>query len=312
MIQNQESEIHYSKERLPSGKKGLTIALSITSLMMVAEVAGGIISNSLALLSDAGHMLTDTLALALTLFALKFGERPATSEKTYGFYRIEILAALINGSILILIALYIFYKAYLRIIEPHEIKTPIMMGVAFLGLIVNIFAAILLKKSSRENLNVRGAYLHIIGDALSSIAVLSGGIIIIFTGWYRIDSILSFIIGIMIILGAYALMKESADILLEATPKGIDLEDIISEIKKIKGVKDIHHVHLWTITSGIYALSGHILIEDILTSKSTQILVDTNRLLKEKYHIDHTTLQFECETCDDSLVCRLERNHPAY
>ncbi len=276
---------------------------------MVAEVAGGIISNSLALLSDAGHMLTDTLALALTLFALKFGERPATSEKTYGFYRIEILAALINGSILILISLYIFYKAYLRIIEPHEIKTPIMMGVAFLGLIVNILAAILLRKSSRENLNVRGAYLHIIGDALSSIAVLAGGIIILFTGWHRTDSILSFIIGIMIILGAYALMKESVDILLEATPKGIDLEDVVSEIKKIKGVKDLHHIHLWTITSGIYALSGHILIEDILTSKSTRILDDINRLLRENFHIDHTTLQFECETCDDSLVCRLERNN---
>jgi cobalt-zinc-cadmium efflux system protein len=299
-------------DRSSSGQRGLVIALSITSLMMAAEVAGGIISNSLALLSDAGHMLTDTLALILTLFALKYGERPATSKKTYGFYRIEILAALINGSILVLIAIYIFYKAYLRIIEPPEIKTPIMIGVAFLGLIVNIFAAILLRKSSRENLNVRGAYLHIIGDALSSIGVLAGGVIILLTGWYSIDSILSAMIGMVIVVGAYSLMKESADILLEATPKGIDLEEVIGEIRKIRGVKDIHHVHLWTITSGIYALSGHVLIEDILTSKSTQILDDINHLLKEKYYIDHTTLQFECETCDDRLVCRLERNHPAY
>lgn len=299
-------------DRSLNGQKGLTIALFITFLMMVAEVIGGIISNSLALLSDAGHMFTDIFALALSLFALKFGERPATAKKTYGFYRLEILASLINGSILVLISSYIFYKAYQRILDPPDIKAPIMMWIAFLGLVVNILAAFFLRKTSKENLNVRGAYLHIIGDALSSIGVLVGGVIILITGWFRIDSILSILIGIVIINGAYGLVKESVDILLEATPKDIDLEEVIGAIKKIEGVKDIHHVHLWAITSGIYALSGHILIEDILTSKSTQILEDINCLLRERFRIDHTTLQFECESCEDSLVCRLERNHPAF
>lgn len=289
------------------GQKGLALALSVTFVMMLAEVVGGIISNSLALLSDAGHMLTDILALALSLLALRFGVKPATTKKTYGFYRLEILAALINGGILILISLYIFYNAYQRILKPPDIKAPIMMGIAFLGLVVNILAALFVRKTSKENLNVRGAYLHIIGDALSSLGVLLGGVIILLTGWYRIDSVLSALIGTVIIKGAYGLIKESVDILLEAVPKGIDLEEVIREIKKIKGVKDIHHVHLWTITSGIYALSGHILIEDILTSKSTQILDDINHILRERFSIDHVTLQFECETCENSLVCRLER-----
>lgn len=291
------------------GQRGLVIALSITSIMMFAEVIGGIISNSLALLSDAGHMLTDIFALALSLFAIKYGEKPATLKKTYGFYRLEILASLINGTILILISLYIFYTAYQRALQPPIINAPVMMGIAFLGLVVNIIAAIFLRKSSKENLNVRGAYLHIVGDALSSIGVLTGGFIILFTGWYIIDSILSVLIGIVIIIGAYSLMKESVDILLEATPKGIDLAEVIREAKKIKGVKDIHHIHLWTITSGIYSLSAHILIEDLLTSKSAQILDSINQLLRERFHIDHTTFQFECENCEDSLVCRLERNH---
>ncbi|MBI5199692.1 MAG: cation transporter [Nitrospirae bacterium] len=300
-------EVNQNRPSLEKG--GLVIALAITSIMMFAEVIGGIISNSLALLSDAGHMLTDIFALALSLFAIKYGEKPATLKKTYGFYRLEILSSLINGTILILISLYIFYKAYQRVLQPPEINAPVMMGIAFLGLVVNIIAAISLRKSSKENLNVRGAYLHIIGDAFSSIGVLTGGFIILFTGWYIIDSILSVLIGIVIIVGAYSLMKESVDILLEATPKGIDLEEVIGEIRKIKGVKDIHHVHLWTITSGIYALSGHVLIEDILTSKSTEVLGNINSILRDRFYIDHTTLQFECETCEDSLVCRLERNH---
>lgn len=294
------------------GQKSLAIALSITFLMMVAEVAGGIISNSLALLSDAGHMLTDILALALSLFAIKFGERPATSKKTYGFYRLEILAALINGGFLILISLYIAYNAYLRLLKPPEINAPVMMVIAFLGLVVNVFAVFLLRKTSRGNLNVRGAYLHIIGDALSSIGVLAGGSIILLTGWYITDSILSLMISVVIIKGAFGLIRDSVDILLEAAPKGINLEEVIRDIKKIEGVKDVHHIHLWTITSGIYAMSGHVLIEDILMSKSAQILENINSLLRERFLIDHTTLQFECESCDEGPVCRLERNSTAF
>lgn len=294
--------------RVSARQRGLNIAIFITGLMMIAEVIGGVLSNSLALLSDAGHMFTDILALTLSLLALRFSAMPATSKKTYGFLRLEILAALINGSILILVSLYIFYNAYKRFLEPPEIKVTFMMAVAFLGLVVNVVAALFLKKDVKGSLNVKGAYLHIIGDILSSVGVLSGGIIILLTGWYRVDPLLSVLIGIVILRGAYGLVKESADIMLEATPKGIDLEEVATHIKKIRGVRDIHHLHIWTITSGIYAMSGHILIEDILTSSSSRILEDVNRLLRERFDIGHTTFQFECESCEDRVVCRIERD----
>jgi cobalt-zinc-cadmium efflux system protein len=222
-------------------------------------------------------MLMDMLALLLSFLALRFATRPATEKQTYGFYRLEILAALINGTVLLALSLFIFYEAYQRLVEPQEIKGLLMLGVAVIGLGANIVSALVLRAGSHENLNVKGAFLHVLGDLLSSVGVIFGGAIILLTGWKAIDSILSFIIGGIILIGAYKLVMESVHILLESTPKHIGLKEVVDGAKAIEGVRDLHHVHLWTITSGIYALSAHVLIEDQMTSRSSQILEESLR-----------------------------------
>ena len=244
------------------GKQDLLIALSITLLMMLVEVIGGLLSNSLALLSDAGHMLTDNLAILLSFFALKFAGLPATEHKTFGFYRLEILAAFLNGIILVLISIYIIYQAYLRMVHPQPVHGSLMLVVAAIGLVANVVGAFFLVKHSHTSLNIRGAYLHILGDALSSIGVVIGGVIIMYTGWYLIDPILSLFISLVIIYGSWSLVKESVNILLESAPSHINIDVIADEIAKINGVKEAYHIHLWTITSGVYSLSAHVIIDD--------------------------------------------------
>lgn len=287
-------------------QKELLIALVITSTIMVAEFVGGLLSNSLALLSDAAHMLTDVLALLLSILAFRFSTRPPTKKTTYGFYRLEIFAAQINGGILVFLSLFIFYEAYQRLVEPEAIKTLLMMIIAGVGLLANSASALILHKSSRQNLNVKASFLHIMGDLLSSVGVIIGGAIIHFTGWFIIDPILSVMIGLIILKGAYGVVKETANVLLEAVPSHINLEGLIQEVEAMEGVDSFHDVHLWTITSGIYALSGHILIEDQMVSEGAQILERIRKHLGENYNINHTTLQIECESCEAGFVCRLE------
>jgi cobalt-zinc-cadmium efflux system protein len=300
---------HIAHEEIAgTGRKGLIIALSITSLMMVAEVIGGILTNSLALLSDAGHMLTDSLALALSLFALSFASRPASETKTYGFYRAEILAALVNAVILAGISVYIFYEAYRRFLDPPVVKSVPMLIVAGIGLAANLVGASFLARSGRESLNVKSALFHMLGDAVSSVGVIIAGLIILFARWYPADPLISVAIGLIIIWGAWQVVEESIHILLEGVPSHVDMNRLIAEIKSIKGVRDVHDAHLWTITSGMHAFAGHVLIDDILTSHSDEILTDLNHLLRDHYQVAHTTIQFECEFCEDVLVCRLQ-NH---
>jgi cobalt-zinc-cadmium efflux system protein len=287
------------------GKKGLLIALIITLFMMVAEIIGGLLSNSLALLSDAGHMFTDTLALTLSLFAMKFAEMPATERKTYGFYRLEILAAFVNGTILILISFYIMYEAYLRIREPEPVQSVLMLVVAGLGLVVNILGALFLVKHHETNLNIRGAFLHIIGDAVSSVGVIIGGIIIAYTGWYLIDPILSILIAIGITIGAAGLVIESVNILLESVPSHLNVGTIAGEIGKMAGVHEAYHIHVWAITSGVYALSAHVVIDDRMVSSSRTLLDSIREMLAERFKILHSTIQLECERCDLSGSCSL-------
>jgi cobalt-zinc-cadmium efflux system protein len=287
------------------GKKDLLIALTITLLMMIVEVVGGLLSNSLALLSDAGHMLTDNLALLLSFFAMTFATLPATERKTFGFYRLEILAAFINGVVLVLISLYIIYQAYLRIINPQQVEGTLMMVVAFIGLIANIIGALVLMKHRHNSLNIRGAFLHIVGDALSSVGVVIGGVIIIYTGWYLIDPILSIMISLVIMYGAWSLVKESVNILLESVPSHINIDDVAAEIAKIDGVREAYHIHLWTITSGVYAMSAHVLINDQLVSGSKDVREEIQALLSQKFNVYHSTIQLECEKCDMNPVCSL-------
>ncbi|MFC2009806.1 cation diffusion facilitator family transporter [Chloroflexota bacterium] len=283
----------------------LIIALAIVIVVMIAEVIGGILSNSMALLSDAGHMLTDALALGLSLVAIIIARRPSTPTKTYGYLRAEIMAALANGTILVLISLYIFFEAYQRFFEPAVINTPLMLLVATIGLIANLAGMLLLRRASHGNLNARAAYWHILGDTISSVGVIIAGVIILITGWYVVDAIIAVIIGGIILGGAVRIVKESADILLEAVPIHIQIDRVIDAVKSVQGVEDLHDIHIWTITSGIYAISAHLCIENQTVSRGAEIVTMVNQALAQNFNITHATLQLECGTCPTGLICNL-------
>lgn len=302
---------HHQASHIPStGNRPLMIALIIVLSVMIAEVIGGLLSGSLALLSDAGHMLVDALALGLSMFALTIARRPSTPTRTYGYHRAEIMAALANGTTLVLISIYIFYEAYQRFLEPPPVQAPLMLVVAAIGLLANLAGILLLRKASRHNLNMKAAFWHIIGDTVSSVGVITGGVIIAFTGWYIVDPIIAVIIGGIILWGAARLVIESADILLEAVPRHIEVEKVIETIKNTTGVDEVHDIHVWTITSGIHALSAHLLIADQMVSQSTEIVEKVTHDLSENFSITHTTLQLECEKCEScpsGIICNMSR-----
>lgn len=282
-----------------TNKRSLFAVLVITVFVFVLEMFGGFASNSLALLSDAGHVLTDAMALILALLAATFSSLPANQKRSYGYYRLEILSALFNGSILVLVALYIFYEAYLRLLSPSLVQSNLMLLVAAIGFFGNIGGAVILASASRENLNIRGAFAHVVSDAVSSLAVIIGGLVIHFWGWNYIDPILGFLIGILILRSAIGLVSESVNILLEGVPKDISPEEVVQAIKKIDGVEDIHDLHIWTITSGLNAISAHVIMKDSARERATTILKKINDLVKEKYKISHATFQTECEACPE-------------
>ena len=275
---------------------------------MVAEVVGGIYSGSLALLGDAGHMLVDALAIILSLFAIRVARRGATATRTFGYHRIEILAALANGIILVLVSLYIFYEAYQRFLEPPQVKIPLMLIVAVIGLFANLVGVILLNRASHWSLNVKAAFWHIIGDTLSSVGVIIAGVVILFTGWYIADPIVAVVIGIIILWGAGRIVREAMDILLEAVPKHINLARVIDSIRNVPGVNEAHDIHIWTITSNIYALSAHLVIDDQMVSRGVDIVKMVRRELAQNFDISHTTLQLECESCPTGIACEIDRN----
>ncbi len=300
--------MHNHNEKRQINKQGLIIALVITLVIMLAEIIGGLVSNSLALLSDAGHMFTDAFALGLSLWAIKMSQKPATHHKTYGYHRLEILAALANGILLILIGIWIFYESYQRFLDPPEIKSGLMLIIAIIGLIGNFIGMTILQKSSRNNLNVRGALLHMLGDTLSSVGVIIGGVFIIFTGWKMVDPIVSILINGFIIHSAFQLIFESGEVLLESVPRGLMLNELVAEVMKVKGVRELHDLHVWTITSGLHALSGHLLIDDQQVSEGTEILKEVEEILEHKFGITHITLQLECAACGEGLVCQYKIN----
>lgn len=289
-----------------SNQKSLFIALLIIVLIFFVELAGGFISNSIALLSDAGHMLTDAMALALALLATIFAARPATRERTFGFYRLEILSALFNGSLLSLISIYIFYESFQRFLNPVAIKSDLLLIIAAIGLLANIGAAAILAGKSKENLNVRGAFIHVLSDMGSSAAVIVGGLLIRYLNWYYIDPVLGALIAVLILRGALGLLSDSVNILLEAAPEGVRVEEVAASIKSVKGVKDLHDLHVWAITSGMNAVSAHVIIDDAEVKRAPEILKEINEKLKEKYQITHSTFQTECASCPEGLICRIE------
>lgn len=280
----------------------LRIAIILTAAGMSLEFAGGIFSKSLALTSDAWHMLTHLFALGISYLAILLTMRPESNKRTYGFYRAEVLAAFVNGIVLISIAFYIVYEAVLRFFHPREIRIHEMLLVALIGFVVNIASVILLfKGSAQDDLNIRSAILHELGDIVSSVAVVAGGIFIYFTKNYIVDPILALFICVLIVIWSLRLLSESAHILLESTPKHLDIDELVRTVKKeVPGIHEMHHVHAWTIAPSIYSLTAHLTISDCNVSKANELLEKVNDLLSERFHIEHANIQFEC----------LKKEHP--
>jgi cobalt-zinc-cadmium efflux system protein len=278
--------------------------MAITGVFTVVEFLGGLFSGSLALMSDAGHMLTDTIALGLSLGAVRIALRPPTQSQTFGFLRAEILAALANGAVLIAVTLVIFYEAVQRMLHPPEIDASLMLTIASLGLVANAAGVYLLHDRSKASLNVRGAFLHMLGDFLSSIGVIVGALLIMFFGIRVADPILSVLIGIVILVGAWKLVTQSTSILLESVPSHIKLDDVEKGLQSVDGVVGVHDLHVWTLSSGLYALSAHLVVGDRRVSDCSGIVERCEVLLKGRFSISHTTFQLECEGCKEP-VCTL-------
>jgi cobalt-zinc-cadmium efflux system protein len=272
-------------------------ALAISALYFFAELIAGFITNSLALLSDAGHMLSDIGAMGLSLFAFRMAQRPATHHSTFGFHRVEILAALFNGLTLWLIVGIIFAAAYQRFFNPPVVESYGMMVVAIFGLAVNIAAAVILHAGHHHNLNVRGAFLHVLSDAIGSVGAIAAGLIMLSTGWYLADPLISVFIGALILFSSWSLIKDSLSVLMQAVPKGIRLEEVRETIESVDGVAKVHDLHVWAVTSDIYTLSAHAVVEN--GGDFHQVLNGIEDTLKERFHIEHITIQLETESRED-------------
>jgi cobalt-zinc-cadmium efflux system protein len=290
-------------------KKALIVVLSLTIAFMFIEAIAGYLTGSLALLSDAGHMLVDVMSISMALFALWFSLKPSTSQKTYGFYRTEILAAFLNSLLLFGICLGIILEAYSRLRVPSEVKSLEMTVVAFFGLLVNLYSTYILLRIGGASLNLRGATLHVISDALGSLGAIIAGLVMLKTRWYYADPIISIVISVLILRGAWKLFSESVHVLLEGTPRGLDLESLELAICSHKGVISVHDLHAWTLSQGFEALSAHLVIEDI---NLTEGLIDEiKRNLHDNFRIHHVTLQVETTKCDDLGVGCYETRTPS-
>ena len=275
------------------GTRSLRIALLITAIFLMVEFVGGLWTNSLALLADAGHMLTDAAALSLSLFAMGFILRPATSEKTYGYFRVEILAALINGSALLVIALFILYEAYQRFLQPEAIKSLEMLVIAAVGLVANLFCARILHQCEVDSLNIRGAYLHVIGDVLGSLGAILASLVILFWKAYWADPAISILVSFLILYSAWKLVKDAVLVLLEGTPAHVNLAVMKQSLCKVVGVDSIHDLHVWTLTSGVHAMTCHAVVAQ--EDSPRRILEQLISVSREQFNILHATIQIEDE-----------------
>lgn len=289
----------HSHHHVPSAsqrnKHRLQAVLGLTSLFLVAEVVGGFLSGSLALLADAGHMLTDVAGLALALLALSFAERPATPERTYGYYRVEILAALLNAVFLIGVSVFIFLEAWERFRTPPPVSTGLMLGVAVVGLAINVIGVLILHRGSGESLNLKAAYYEVFSDMLASLAVIVAAIVMRFTGWYWVDPLLSAGIGLVILPRTLSLLKEAVGVLLEGTPADINLAALREAIGQLPGVAGVHDLHVWTLTSGVHAMSVHTVLHQ--GAGHQDVLGEVHRCVTKGFRIAHVTVQVEAEGC---------------
>ena len=292
-------------------RNSLRLAFFLTLIILIAELVGGLLANSLALLSDAGHVVTDIFALGLAWFATVQAERPPNARKTFGYHRVGILAAMVNAVTLIVIAFAILLEAVQRFQHPEKVQPQIMFVAAGIGIIINLIIGFGLMKEA-SNLNVRAAMLHVFGDVGASAGVIVAAVIILFTGWTFVDPLLSVGIAVLIATGAWRILRETTDILLEAVPKGVSMPGLVKDMKSVEGIEDVHDLHVWSITSNMYALSCHALIADLPPSDSSVILQSLNTMLSENYHIGHVTIQFECDPHQETycavngLYCHME------
>ena len=278
-------------------RRRLVLVLSLTSVYLIAEALGGWWTGSLTLLADAGHMLTDVAAMTLALVAVWFGSRPATSQKTFGYYRLEILAALVNGVTLVLISFLIIYEAYQRWSSPPVVRSGPMIAIATGGLVINLACAWILHGRHEIDLNIRGAWLHVISDALGSVAAIIAGILMSVYGWYVADPLFSIVIGLLIVWSSWTLIRESTNVLLEGTPSHINLAAVESAILETDGVSGVHDLHIWTITSGREALSAHVIHSDRVSQP--ELLRDLRAKLHDQFGVDHLTIQMETSDFED-------------
>lgn len=306
---------HHHDHSHGMARKSLRIAFFLTAIILLVELTGGFLANSLALISDAAHVVTDLFALGLAWFAAGQAERPSNERKTFGYHRVGILAALLNALTLILVALAIGWEAVQRFQHPEPVQPLIMFGSALVGIIINLIIGFGLRGES-ENLNVRAATLHVFGDVLVSVGVIVAGLIVLFTGWTIVDPLLSVGIAVLIAFGAWDIVRETTNILLEAVPKGLSIKSLVRDMKDVDGVKDVHDLHVWSIASGMNALSCHVLIDNLPPSSSATILQSLKSVLSSKYSISHSTIQFECASpkgsCCEGLYCKMDPGDHAH
>ena len=282
----------------------LSLSLFLTLAFVFVEAAAGLFANSLALLTDAAHNFTDVIALGISWYAVHLTTQPSNSKNTYGYHRASILAAMLNSTTLVLISLGIFYEAYRRFINPPQVNSLILISVGFLALMVNLISALLLHQSNKDDLNLRSAFLHMIGDVASAVGAVVAGVIIYFTHANWLDPLISVLIGCLILYNAWGILRETVDILLESTPRDVDMSAMVRDMMQVKGVIGIHDLHVWSITHGLRTMSAHVLTEDISISTGTDIQRQINEIAFHRYNIGHTTLQLECVNCEpDSLYC---------
>lgn len=277
----------------------LTVALALTSSFMVVEAAVGFATNSLVLVADAGHMLTDVAGLSLALAAIWFAQRPPTPGKTFGYYRMEILAAVINAMLLFGVSAYILYEAYGRFREPPDVPSVPLLVVASIGLAINLISARMLLAGSGESLNVRGAYLEVLGDILGSVGAIAAGVILLTTGWRYADPLFAAGVGLFILPRTAKLLKNALDVLLEGTPSHIKIADVQQELLAVAPVRSVHDLHVWTVTSGFIALSGHVEVPE--SADRDEVLVTLRTLLHDRFGVDHVTVQIESERLSTAL-----------
>ncbi len=285
------------------------LSIALTGLIFLVELIGGLLTHSLALLSDAAHVFLDVFALGLSYAALRLASLPPNERHTYGYHRLQVLAALANGATLLLVAFEIFREAIKRFSHPQPVLAGPMLIVAVIGLVVNLIVALALREHGHHDLNVRSAFLHVLGDALASVGVIIAGAVIALTGQTIIDPVVSLLIGLVILVGSGRVLRESIHILVEGVPRGLTASQVAEAMCEVSGVSQVHDLHVWTVSPGYVALSAHVLLDDQSLSEAQSIMKDLKATLAEEFNIEHTTIQFECESCaQGTIICSREVN----